>query len=73
VCAGAGAIEVSRIVSYAHADTRWAERLHGRLEGFRIDKDLVGCFVSASGGNRCTLTCSREARLARLAHCCSLA
>ena len=29
-------------LSYAHADTRWAKWLHGRLEGFRIDKDLVG-------------------------------
>ena len=25
----------------AHADTRWAKWLHGRLESFRIDKDLV--------------------------------
>src|SRR6516225_8926443 len=29
-------------VSYAHADTRWAKWLHGRLEGFRFDKDLIG-------------------------------
>src|ERR1043166_741918 len=29
-------------LSYAHADTRWAGRLHRRLESFRIDKDLVG-------------------------------
>jgi hypothetical protein len=29
-------------LSYAHADTRWAKRLHRRLEGFRIDKHLIG-------------------------------
>ncbi|MCB1511437.1 MAG: TIR domain-containing protein, partial [Hyphomicrobiaceae bacterium] len=29
-------------LSYAHADVRWAKWLHGRLEGFRVDKDLVG-------------------------------
>src|SRR5918999_447422 len=29
-------------ISYSHADTRWAKRLHRHLEGFRIDKDLVG-------------------------------
>ena len=29
-------------LSYSHADTRVAARLHSRLEGFRIDKDLAG-------------------------------
>ena len=29
-------------LSYSHRDTATAKRLHGRLEGFRIDKDLVG-------------------------------
>ena len=29
-------------LSYPHADTRWAKWLHNKLEGFRIDKDLVG-------------------------------
>jgi formylglycine-generating enzyme required for sulfatase activity len=29
-------------LSYSHADTSVAKRVHGRLEGFRIDKDLVG-------------------------------
>lgn len=29
-------------ISYSHADTGWAKWLHRRLEGFRIDKDLVG-------------------------------
>lgn len=29
-------------LSYAHADTAWAKWLHGRLEGFRVDKDLAG-------------------------------
>ena len=29
-------------ISYCHADTRWANWLHGRLEGFRIDGELIG-------------------------------
>src|SRR5262245_9071431 len=29
-------------ISYSHADTKWANWLHGRLESFRIDKDLIG-------------------------------
>jgi tetratricopeptide (TPR) repeat protein len=29
-------------LSYAHADTSWAKWLHGRLEAFRIDRDLAG-------------------------------
>ena len=29
-------------LSYSHADSRAAARLHARLEGFRIDKDLAG-------------------------------
>lgn len=29
-------------LSYSHRDTAEAKRLQGRLEGFRIDKDLVG-------------------------------
>ena len=29
-------------ISYSHADTSWAKWLHRGLEGFRIDKDLVG-------------------------------
>jgi hypothetical protein len=29
-------------LSYAHADVRWAKWLHGQLESFRIDRDLVG-------------------------------
>lgn len=29
-------------ISYSHADTSWAKWLHCGLEGFRIDKDLVG-------------------------------
>jgi hypothetical protein len=29
-------------ISYSHRDERAAKRLHCRLEGFRIDKDLVG-------------------------------
>ena len=29
-------------LSYSHADTTWAKWLHKALEGYRIDKDLVG-------------------------------
>lgn len=29
-------------ISYAHADTKHAKWLQGRIEGFRIDKDLIG-------------------------------
>ena len=29
-------------ISYSHADTGWTKWLHRGLEGFRIDKDLVG-------------------------------
>ena len=36
------AIRYRAFLSYAHADTAWAKWLHAALEGFRIDKDLVG-------------------------------
>ena len=29
-------------LSYSHVDTAEAKRVHGRIEAFRIDKDLVG-------------------------------
>jgi eukaryotic-like serine/threonine-protein kinase len=29
-------------ISYSHADAKWANWLHGRLEGYRIDRDLIG-------------------------------
>src|SRR5215510_5910987 len=29
-------------LSYSHRDTRWARWLHGALESYRIDKDLLG-------------------------------
>jgi hypothetical protein len=29
-------------LSYSHTDSDVAKRVHGRLEGFHIDKDLVG-------------------------------
>jgi tetratricopeptide (TPR) repeat protein len=29
-------------LSYSHRDTGWARWLHARLEGFRIDKDMIG-------------------------------
>jgi tetratricopeptide (TPR) repeat protein len=29
-------------LSYAHADMQWGKWLHSRLEGYRLDKDLIG-------------------------------
>ena len=29
-------------LSYSHHDNGWAKWLHARLEGFRIDEDLIG-------------------------------
>jgi hypothetical protein len=36
------ALKYRAFISYSHADTNWAKWLHRSLEGFRIDKDLVG-------------------------------
>ena len=36
------AFKYRAFLSYSHADTHAAKRVHGRLEGFHIDKDLVG-------------------------------
>jgi hypothetical protein len=36
------ALKYRAFISYSHADTSWAKWLHRGLEGFRIDKDLVG-------------------------------
>ncbi len=36
------AFKYRAFISYSHADTSWAKWLHRALEGFTIDKDLVG-------------------------------
>jgi hypothetical protein len=36
------AIRYRAFLSYSHRDTAWAKWLHRALEGYRIDKDLVG-------------------------------
>ena len=36
------AIKFRAFLSYSHADTRAAKRLHAQLEKFRLDKDLIG-------------------------------
>jgi hypothetical protein len=36
------AFKYHAFISYSHADTDWARWLHRSLEGFRIDRDLVG-------------------------------
>ena len=35
-------IKYRAFLSYPHEDAAWARWLHARLEGFAIDKDLVG-------------------------------
>lgn len=40
--ADAVALKYRAFISYSHADTRWVKRLHGAIERFRVDKDLVG-------------------------------
>ena len=40
--AGLVLLKYRAFLSYAHADEKWARWLHGRLEGFRIERDLVG-------------------------------
>ena len=41
-------IKYRAFLSYCHADKTWAKWLHGALEGFRIDKDLIGRETSAA-------------------------
>lgn len=36
------ALKYRAFLSYAHADVSWARWLHGQLEGFRVDEDVVG-------------------------------
>src|SRR5580704_6489916 len=36
------ALKYRAFLSYSHRDTAWAKLLHRALEGYRIDKDLVG-------------------------------
>ncbi|HXP03708.1 MAG TPA: hypothetical protein VN808_06280 [Stellaceae bacterium] len=38
----AAPLKYRAFLSYSHRDSAAAKRLHGRIEGFRIDKDLVG-------------------------------
>ena len=33
-------------LSYSHRDTAWGKWLHGALESYRIDKDLIGRHTS---------------------------
>jgi hypothetical protein len=36
------ALKYRAFISYSHADSTWTKWLHRALEGFRVDKDLVG-------------------------------
>jgi hypothetical protein len=36
------AIKYRAFISYSHRDSRWSKIIHRRLEGFRIDNDLIG-------------------------------
>jgi len=40
--AEAATIKYRAFLSYSHRDTAWGKWLHSALEGFRIDRDLVG-------------------------------
>src|SRR5262249_57606367 len=40
--ADVAALKYRAFISYSHADTSWAKWLHGRLESFRFDRDLIG-------------------------------
>src|SRR5262245_59224293 len=40
--ADVAALKYRAFISYSHADASWAKWLHGRLESFRFDKDLIG-------------------------------
>ena len=47
VCRGRGMAETAAIkyrafLSYSHRDKAWGKWLHGALEGYHVDKDLVG-------------------------------
>jgi tetratricopeptide (TPR) repeat protein len=35
-------VKYRAFISYSHRDTPWCKWLHGRLEGFKIDKELAG-------------------------------
>src|ERR1700733_1550823 len=41
-CVDIAAFKYRAFLSYSHRDTDWAKWLHRALEGYRIDKDLVG-------------------------------
>ncbi len=42
VVAEAATIRYRAFLSYSHRDTAWAKWLHAALEGYRVDKDVVG-------------------------------
>ena len=42
------AIKYRAFISYSDVDARWAKWLHESIEGFRIDKDIVGR-ITATG------------------------
>ncbi len=46
------ALKYRAFISYSHADTASAKWLHRGLEGFRIDKDLVGRKTEAGRSRR---------------------
>jgi hypothetical protein len=58
------ALKYRAFISYSHADTSWAKWLQGKLEGFRIDKDLVGLRQEAARSPRPCVPSSAIAKLA---------
>src|SRR5262249_55457139 len=39
---GAISLQYRAFLSYSHSDTSWVHWLHRRIEGFHLDKDLIG-------------------------------
>jgi hypothetical protein len=55
--AGHAQFKFSAFLSYAHADARWGTWLHKRLEGYKLDRELVGR-VTPPG--QCRRRCDRS-------------
>jgi hypothetical protein len=59
--AGHAQFKFSAFLSYAHADARWGTWLHKRLEGYKLDRELVGR-VTPRG--QCRRRCDRSFAIA---------
>ena len=57
-------IKYRAFLSYSHRDTSWGKWLHEGLEGYRIDKDLVGRVTPVLG--RCPKPFGRSSAIVRI-------